>query len=74
MSFFMGDEILSIYETLELQVLLQRNGSSIDLGTVTCAKIFFNFSDTSTMMPRNTNNCVDYTRQGCTNPELQVTR
>ena len=37
----MGEEILSTHETLELQALLQRNGSCIDLGTVTCAKTFF---------------------------------
>jgi hypothetical protein len=73
-SFFMGEEILSPYETSELVALLQRNGSSIDLGTVMCAKIFFDFSVASSMMPRNTNNCVDCIREGCTNPELQVTQ
>jgi hypothetical protein len=70
----MGEEILGTNEMLGLQALLPRNGSSIDLGTVMCAKIFFNLSDTSAMMPRNTNNYVDCIWRGCTNPELQVTR
>ena len=70
----MGDEILSIYETSEIQALSQRNGPSIDIGTIMCAKIFFTFSDTLSILPRDINNCKNYMRQVCTNPELQVTR